>query len=90
MNTRYSPLKKLRSLIVATISDSRFKSDNINSNEVDIAGIEQMSFLTESEVSMQSSRRTDNDDANGTPVQLHAQAYYIKQEKRVFGMCFKL
>lgn len=86
MNIRLSSLKKLPSLMVATILDPRFESKYLNSNELDIAVTELISFLTESEVSMQSSRSTDNDNDNisSTSTTCVSQAHHIQQEKESF------
>lgn len=81
MNIRFSSLKKLPSLMVATILDPRFKSKNLNSNEVDIAVTELISFLNESEVSMQSSHSTDNAYVSWALTTCVSQAHRIQQEK---------
>ncbi|KAL3278967.1 hypothetical protein HHI36_016485, partial [Cryptolaemus montrouzieri] len=75
--------RKLPLLMVATILDPRFKSEYLNSNEVDIAVTEQIYFLIESEVSMQSSRSTDNDNANVSSASntCVSQPHHIKHEK---------
>ncbi|CAG9563758.1 unnamed protein product [Danaus chrysippus] len=84
MNSRYSSVKKLPSLMVATILDPRFKSMYLNSNEVDIVVTELISFLTESEGNKKSSRNTDNDNANVSVASTSTcvpQAHSIQQEK---------
>lgn len=84
MNNRFSSVKKLPSLMVATLLDPRFKSKYLNSNEVDIAVTELISFLTESEGNKKSSRTTDNDNANDSVASTSTcvpQAHSIQQEK---------
>lgn len=81
MNIRFSSLKKLPSLMVATILDPRFKSKYLNSNEVDIAVTELISFLTESEDSMQSSRSTDNANDSSASTTCVSQTHHIQQKK---------
>lgn len=63
--------------MLATILNLRFKSKYLNSNKVDIA-VTELTFLTKSEVSMQSSHSTDNANVSTTCV---SQAYHIQQEK---------
>lgn len=81
MNTRFSSLKKLPSLMVATILDPRFKSKYLNSNELDIAVAELISFLTEPEVSMLSHRSTDNANVSSASSTCVSQAEHTQQEK---------
>ncbi|KAL3266041.1 hypothetical protein HHI36_010228 [Cryptolaemus montrouzieri] len=61
------------------------KSKYLNSNEVDITVTEQISFLAESEVIMQSSHSTDNDNANVSSASTTcvSPAHHIKQEKEI-------
>ncbi|CAH2103208.1 unnamed protein product [Euphydryas editha] len=47
LNIKFSFIKKNTSLMVATMLDPRFKSKYLNSNEVDLAITEIVSFLTE-------------------------------------------
>ncbi|XP_035430864.2 zinc finger BED domain-containing protein 4-like [Spodoptera frugiperda] len=81
MNIRFSSLKKLPSLMVTTILDPRFKSKYLNSNEVDIAVTELISFLTKSEDSMQSSRSTDNANDSSASTTCVSQTHHIQQKK---------
>lgn len=81
MNVRFSSLKKFPSLMVATILDPRFKSKYLNSNEVDIAVTELISFLTEPEVSMLSSPSTDNANDSSASTTCVSQAQHTQQEK---------
>ncbi|KAK9876459.1 hypothetical protein WA026_012773 [Henosepilachna vigintioctopunctata] len=67
--------------MVATILDPRFKSKYLNSNEADIAATELIFFLTESEVSMQSFRSTDNANVSSSSTTCVSQAHHIQQEK---------
>lgn len=81
MNIRFSSLKRLPSLMVATILDPRFKSKYLNSNEMDIAITELISFLTEPEVSMLSSRNTDNANVSSASTTCVSPAHHTQQEK---------
>ncbi|KAK9873556.1 hypothetical protein WA026_022969 [Henosepilachna vigintioctopunctata] len=76
-------IEKLPSLMVATILDPRFECKYLNSNEADIAVTEQcpLSFLTESEVSMQSSRSTDNADVSSASAKCESQAHTLSERK---------
>ncbi|CAK1594534.1 unnamed protein product [Parnassius mnemosyne] len=82
LNTRFSYIKRQTSLMPATILDPRFKSKYLNSDELDLAMSEIISFLTDYDNNSALFRGTDNVSSVSTaPLVLSTSTSNIPQDK---------
>ncbi|CAK1589244.1 unnamed protein product [Parnassius mnemosyne] len=82
LNTRFSYIKRQTSLMAATILNPRFKSKHLNSDELDLAMSEIISFLTDYNNNSALFRGTDNVSLMSTaPFVLSTSTSNIQQDK---------